>query len=134
MVFYGEYLISSSGAGRFLLPKKIRELLKGSIFILTKGFDNCLNGYNKEEWEKRTLNLFKEPIITKEQLNKQRFIFSSLVYIEIDRQGRFVIPKNLINYANIEEKIVIIGAGDHFEIWKPENWEKFQKESLLQIS
>jgi len=133
MVFYGEYLISSSGAGRFLLPKKIRELLKGSIFILTKGFDNCLNGYNKEEWEKRTLNFFKEPIITKEQLIKQRFIFSSLVYIEIDRQGRFVIPKNLINYANLEEKIVIIGAGDHFEIWKPENWEKFQKESLLQI-
>jgi MraZ protein len=134
MVFYGEYLVSSSGIGRFLLPKKIRELLKTPIFILTKGFDNCLHGYNKEDWEKRTLNLFKDPILTKEQLIKQRFVFSSLVYIEIDRQGRFVIPKNLINYANLGEKIVVIGAGDHFEIWETENWEKYQKESLKQIS
>jgi MraZ protein len=133
MVFYGEFLVSSSGTGRFLLPKKIRELLTTPIFILTKGFDNCLHGYNKDDWEKRTMNFFKEPIVTKDQLIKQRFIFSSLVYIEIDPQGRFVIPKNLINYADLKDQIVVIGAGDHFEVWKPENWEKYQKESFNQI-
>jgi len=134
MVFYGEYFVSASGTGRFVLPKKIRELLPHSLFILTKGFDQCLQGYNKEDWEKRTLELFKNPIITKEQLAKQRFIFSSLVYIEFDQQGRFVIPKNLLLFADLKDKAVIIGAGDHFEIWKPENWEKYQKESFSQIT
>lgn len=127
MVFYGEYNVSSSGTGRFVLPKKIRELLKGNIFILTKGFDFCLYGYDREDWEKRTNELFFEPIINKEQLEKQRFIFSSMNYVEIDNQGRFVIPKPLLQFASIKEKAVIIGVGDHFEIWNENNWRQYEK-------
>lgn len=126
MVFYGEYIVSSSGANRFVLPKKIRELLKGNIFILTKGFDFCLNGYDREDWEKRTNNFFFQPLISKEQLEKQRFIFSSMNYIEIDNQGRFVIPKSLLRFASIEDKVIIIGAGDHFEIWNEEKWRQYE--------
>lgn len=130
MVFYGEFLVSSSGAGRFVLPKKIRELLKGNIFILTKGFDFCLYGYDREDWERRTNNLFHETIISRDQLEKQRFIFSSMIYVEIDNQGRFVIPKNLIQFASIKEKAIIIGVGDHFEIWNEKNWRQYE-ESLF---
>lgn len=130
MVFYGEFLVSSSGAGRFVLPKKIRELLKGNTFILTKGFDFCLYGYDREDWEKRTNDLFYEPIISRDQLEKQRFIFSSMIYVEIDNQGRFVIPKNLLQFASIKEKAVIIGVGDHFEIWNDKNWRQYE-ESLF---
>lgn len=127
MVFYGEYLVSSSGANRFVLPKKIRELLKGNIFILTKGFDFCLNGYDREDWEKRINNLFFQPLISKEQLEKQRFIFSSMHYVEIDYQGRFVIPKSLLQFTSIEDKIIIIGVGDHFEIWNENKWRQYEK-------
>jgi len=125
MVFFGEYQVSNTAPGRFLLPKKLRELLKGTTFILTKGFDFCLTGYDKDDWENKAKELLQVSLLEKENLEKRRFVFSSAVYLEIDEQGRFVIPRNLINYAGLNEKIVIIGVGDHFELWNSERWEKY---------
>ena len=128
MVFFGEYQINFSGSGRLLLPKKVRELLKGNTFILTKGFDNCLAGYDKDDWEKRAAELLNPSLLEPTDMNNRRYIFSSLVYLEIDEQGRFVIPKNILEHSQLEEKAVIIGVGDHFEIWNHENGQKYQKE------
>ncbi len=128
MVFFGEYQISFSSPGRLVLPKKLRELLKGNIFILTKGFSFCLAGYDKEDWEGRAKNLLGVSLLEQDNLDKRRFVFSSAVYLEIDEQGRFVIPRNLLNYLGKTGKVVIIGAGDHFEIWSLEKWEKYLKE------
>ncbi|MBI3619929.1 division/cell wall cluster transcriptional repressor MraZ [Candidatus Roizmanbacteria bacterium] len=128
MVFFGEYLVSFTAPGRVVLPKKLRELLKGNIFVLTKGFDLCLAGYDKEDWEKRATALLAVSLLEKENLEKRRFLFSSAVYLEIDDQGRFVIPRTLIQYANFNEKAFIVGVGDHFEIWNSEKWERYTKE------
>lgn len=125
MVFFGEYKINFSGVGRLLLPKKVRELLKGSDFILTKGFDDCLAGYDKDDWEKRATELLNPSLLQPGDLEQRRSIFSALAYLEIDDQGRFVVPKNLLNYAGLKEEAVIIGVGDHFEIWNPEKWKKY---------
>lgn len=129
MVFFGEYLASFSAPGRVVLPKRIRELLKGNIFILTKGFDFCLAGYDKEGWEEKAKELLQASLLEQENLQKRRFIFSSTIYLEIDEQGRFVIPKNLLFYARLAGKAIVVGVGDHFEIWNPEVWEKYQKEN-----
>ncbi len=130
MVFFGEYQLSFTSANRLVLPKRIRELLKGNIFILTKGFDFCLAGYDKEDWETRANALFGTSLLDKENLAKQRLLFSSTSYLEIDDQGRFVIPKNLIEYANLKKDVVILGVGDHFEIWSLENWKKYEKANM----
>ena len=127
MVFFGEYLVSFSAPGRIILPKKLRELLKGNIFILTKGFDFCLAGYDKEDWEVRASALLTVSLLDQDNLEKRRFLFSSAVYLEIDDQGRFVIPRNLLNYAVLNEKVLIVGVGDHFEIWQQSKWEKYVK-------
>lgn len=127
MVFFGEYQVNLSGAGRFLLPKRIRELLKGNTFILTKGFDNSLAGYDKEDWEKRASDLLNPSILQPTDLKERREIFSALTYLEIDEQGRFVIPKNLLNYSGLKDEAVIIGVGDHFEIWSNEKWKEYNK-------
>ena len=128
MVFFGEYQINFSGSGRLLLPKKVRELLKGNTFILTKGFGVCLAGYDKDDWEKRAVELLNPSLLQPTDMENRRSIFSSLIYLEIDEQGRFVIPKNILEHSQLEEKAVIIGVGDHFEIWNQENWQKYQKE------
>lgn len=127
MVFFGEYQISFSGSGRLLLPKKVRELLKGNTFILTKGFDNCLAGYDKDDWEKRATELLNPSLLQPNDMENRRYIFSSLVYLEIDEQGRFVIPKNILEHSQLKEKAVIIGVGDHFEIWDTERWNAYIK-------
>ncbi len=127
MVFFGENQVSFSAPGRIVVPKKLRELLKGNIFILTKGFDFCLAGFDKEDWESRAKDLLTVSLLEKENLEKRRFLFSSAVYLEIDDQGRFVIPKNLLTYADLTNKAIIVGVGDHFEIWNQQRWEKYTR-------
>lgn len=127
MVFFGEYEINFSGSGRLLLPKKVRELIKGNTFILTKGFGICLAGYDKDDWEKRATDLLNPSLLQPTDMENRRSIFSSLVYLEIDDQGRFVVPKNLLEYSQLKEKAVIIGVGDHFEIWNKEKWREYSK-------
>jgi len=127
MVFFGEYQINFSGSGRLLLPKKVRELLKGNTFILTKGFGICLAGYDKDDWEKRAVELLNPSRLQPTDMENRRSIFSSLVYLEIDEQGRFVVPKNLLEYGQLKEKAIVIGVGDHFEIWDVQEWNKYSK-------
>lgn len=128
MVFFGEFTVSVTEGGRIVVPKKIRESLKGDSFILTKGFDICLAGYDKEDWIKRTQSLMEISILEKENIEKKRFIFSGASEISIDEQGRFVIPKALLDFLHLSGNAVkIVGVGDHFEIWEAKAWEEYLK-------
>ncbi len=129
MVFFGEYEVSFSAPGRIVLPKKVRELLKGNIFILTKGFDYCLSGFDKSEWEDKAKDLLQVSLLEAEDIQKRRMLFSSTVHVEIDDQGRFVIPKSLLEFGGLEKKALIIGVGDHFEIWEPEAWKAYKSKN-----
>ena len=76
MVFFGDYLVSFSAPGRVVLPKKLRELLKGNIFILAKGFNFCLAGFDKDAWEEKAKELVNVSLLESENLEKRRFLFS----------------------------------------------------------
>lgn len=134
MVFFGEYSVSFTAPGRIVIPKKIRELLKGDTFVITKGFDECLSGYDKHDWEVRSQALVSVSLLDKTDIAKRRSLFSSTTYITIDEQGRFVIPKALLVHADLKDKVLIIGVGDHFELWSPERWEQYQFELKEQRS
>ena len=123
MVFYGEYIVSITTGGRVALPKKIRDGLTGGSVIITKGFGSCLAGYDKRDWENRANSLLE-----KEEIEKRRILFSSTVYIDIDEQGRIVLPRGLRLFSSILKKVVIAGVGDHFEIWSLDRWELYIKE------
>jgi MraZ protein len=126
MVFFGEYLVSFTAPGRVVIPKKIRDLLTGDNFIVTKGFDTCLAGYDRTDWEERSRSLTQVSLLDKTDIDKRRALFSSTMYIEIDGQGRFVIPKPLLQFAQLTNKVLIVGVGDHFELWNPDKWESYQ--------
>lgn len=129
MAFFGEYQASVTSGGRIVLPKKIRENLKGEQFVLTKGFDVCLAGYDKDDWTKRSSELMNVSLLDRENVEKRRYIFSSENDIEVDEQGRFVIPKALTAFIGLSDKTVtIIGVGDHFEIWETKKWKKYISE------
>lgn len=116
-----------SGQGRIVIPKKIREAL-GSIetFTLTKGFDRCLSGYRNNEWEKGAENLVGPSILEAQKVEMKRHLFSSASTIDIDDQGRIIIPKTLFEYAGLHgEDVIIIGVGSYFEIWNPVRWSEY---------
>ena len=125
MVFYGEYEVNMTEGGRIVVPKKIRELLGESRLVLTKGFDNCLAGYDIVSWSNKTQNLLNDSLFTQEELMKKRLIISSAHYLDIDEQGRLIIPKNLHTQCLPNSQITIIGSGDHFEIWDKLKWGNY---------
>jgi MraZ protein len=125
MVFYGEYVVSFTAGGRLVLPKKIRSLVKGSQFVITKGFDQCLAGYDGTDWEKRSGEFLSTSLLSTSALELRRIVFSGAVYVDLDEQGRFVLPKILMDYIGVKEKAVFTGVGDHFEIWDQKMWRQY---------
>lgn len=124
MVIVGEYSPSFTGKGRLALPKQIREALENKEIVLSKGFEKCIFGYQKETWEEAAKLELARPISNLEGRDIRRKMFSGAVIVSADEQGRIVIPENLIEYAGITEKAVIVGAGDHFEIWDMKRWQE----------
>jgi MraZ protein len=130
MLFFGEYQVNFSAQSRIIIPKKIREALNNKkIFTLTKGFDQCLSGFRNEDWEKAVTELMSPQVLSMEKSNVKRHLFSSAVILEIDAQGRVVIPKNLIEYAQLKGlNATLIGVGTYFEIWDTTKWKEYSKD------
>jgi len=123
-VFVGEYQIKFLGKGRIALPKRIRGLLSGNKVVLTRGFENCIFGYEKKTWEEASKKQIEMPITEEKGRAIRRYLFSGAMVAKFDSQGRVVIPQFLLDYARIETSVTVVGAGDHFEIWKQDSWQK----------
>ncbi len=131
-MFLGTYKVGFSGAGRIVLPRKLRaELRNTQEIILTKGLDGCVWGFEKEDWEKEAKRQLEIPLTEKKGRDLRRYIFSGAESVELDKQSRFVIPGALLSYAKVSLDCLIVGAGDHFEVWNPKIWEK---NSTLEIN
>ena len=123
-MFLGSYTPSfNSKSRRIALPKKLREVLIASEIILSFGFEKCIFGFDTSSWEKESEKQLAGSLTDRGSRDIRRFFFSGAESTKLDNQGRFVISLGLFEYAQIREP-VIIGAGDHFEIWDIKNWEK----------
>ena len=126
-MFLGTYLTYFSGKGRVILPKKLRNgLAKDRMVYLTKGLEGCIWGFDSKTWEKQANAQLEIPITEKKGRDLRRFIFSGTEIAELDLQGRFIIPPPLLSYARIGSGVLLIGAGDHFEVWDPKRWEELR--------
>lgn len=125
-VFLGEFSHSLDDRGRLSLPKKIREELESVEIVLTRGFEACIFGYQKNTWLDETKKQLEIPVFEERGRNLRRFTFSGAVPAEIDKLGRVLVPGNLKEYAGIKNEVTVIGAGDHFEIWDSNKWKEYQ--------
>ena len=123
-MFFGEYKLKFTGKGRVLLPRKMRDEVAGKQIVLSRGFDGCIFGYDLESWEKEAKKQLEVSNTEERARYLRRYMFSASVSVELDSQGRFVIPSALLIFAKLKRDIVIIGAGDHFEVWNHDNWTK----------
>ena len=119
--------------GRLILPARFREDL-GSSFCLTKGFENCLYIYPMEEWEAFSAKLEALPPFSNKARRLKRHFIGCSEDIELDKQGRFLIPQPLRAYAKIEKDVTIIGMMDHVEIWSSLYYQDYEEEEEESIS
>ena len=136
IMFVGEYHHSIDEKGRIIIPAKFREEL-GKEFVITRGIENCLFVYSKENWAKITAKLSSLPFTKKDARTFNRFFMSGATNVELDKQGRVNVSTPLINYANLEKECVVIGTGDRLEIWSDALWVSFfnsTKDSMSDIA
>ena len=122
-MFLGEYQPNITEGNRIALPKKLREQVVGEEVVLSKGFEKCVFLYDKADWEKEWDKQIDNPITDAKTRQLKRYVFSGAVSAVLDDQGRVVVPQALRTYAGLEKEVVIIGAGDHMELWDRLTWE-----------
>lgn len=121
-MFLGTFSPSLASTGQVALPSKLRNSLGSDRAILTTGFDKCLNGFSIEDWNKISQLELTKPLSEADGRKVRHQMFAGAIEVDLDDQGRFVIPENLRNFAGIKDELVFVGAGDHFEIWDKDEW------------
>lgn len=121
-MFMGEYNHSIDAKGRVIVPSKFRENL-GDEFVVTKGLDGCLFVYDNSEWTAFEEKLKTLPLTNKEARQFVRFFLAGAASLEVDKQGRILLPANLREFAGLDKEAVLIGVASRIEIWSKERYE-----------
>lgn len=122
-MFLGEYNHSIDAKGRLIVPAKFREGL-GEEFIVTKGLDGCLYIYPDNEWREFEKKLSELPMGKSDIRKMVRFFLSAATQVELDKQGRILIPGTHREFAGLEKDVILAGVGKKIEIWSKDKWEE----------
>lgn len=129
-MFMGQYSHSIDDKGRLIMPSKYREQL-GKEFVVTKGSEGCLFVYPLDEWKKIEARISQMSLNGKEGRLFMRLFFSSAASLELDKQGRVIIPASLKSHAGLKKDVELIGSVSHIEIWDKDNWDAYIKDANL---
>lgn len=121
-MFMGEYNHTIDAKGRLIIPSKFRETL-GDTFVVTKGLDGCLFVYDNVEWNVFEEKLKSLPITNKDARQFARFFLAGAAEVEVDKQGRILVPNVLREFAELNKDVVLIGVASRIEIWSRERFE-----------
>ena len=120
-MFMGEYNHTIDTKGRIIIPSKFRDTL-GDDFVITKGLDGCLFVYDKTEWQVFEEKLKSLPLTNKDARQFVRFFLAGAALVDVDKQGRVLIPLVLRVFAGIETDTVFFGVGSRIDIRSKEKW------------
>ncbi len=125
----GEYRHGLDAKNRIFIPAKLREEL-GATFVVAKDIrEKCLKVYSLAGWEQYITPLREQKRKLSERI--MRFLHASLVQVTPDSQGRIVLPQELIEYAEMDKSLVVVGCGDYAEIWAENVYEALKSEEDL---
>ncbi|MBO0778929.1 MAG: division/cell wall cluster transcriptional repressor MraZ [Ktedonobacteraceae bacterium] len=124
-MFLGEYEHTIDAKSRLAIPARFRSQMDRGA-VISKGQGACLSVYTIERWEERSNELVASK--SGEELRDfERRIYPSASEVELDGQGRIVIPAKLRAYARLGNDVTIAGVRDHFEVWDRATWQAYQE-------
>lgn len=124
--------VAVDSKGRITLPSLMRKALPPDAhdaLIITRGFDGCLTGFTLDGFDRRLEELQQ---FSRSDLQRRQFtqvMVSLASQTEIDKQGRIHIPRELLDMANIKDRVTIVGDIDQIQFWNPDRYEAFFKEA-----
>ena len=118
----GSFHHSLQEKGRLAIPARFRESL-GDNPILTQGIETCLFLLPFNNWSSLIHDLGSNPLAGADSRNLRRLLAHQAVEVEFDAQGRIIIPRPLIDWADLKKKIVVAGSIDWVEIWDIDQYQ-----------
>lgn len=125
-MFIGEYHHTIDQKGRLAIPAKFRITFKKGA-VVTRGLDNCLFLYTPDEWKKLAEKLANLPISQSNTRAFARLMLAGAMDVELDKQGRIIVPEYLRKFAGVKKRTVIAGLYSRLELWSEDSWEKYRQ-------
>jgi MraZ protein len=125
-VFRGTYSVSLDAKGRLAVPARFREHLQSaevSRLVFTKDPDHCVALYPEPEWIRIEQKLRQLPSLKPSVRNLKRLLIGNAHDVDIDGQGRVLLPAKLREYAGLDKRVAMVGQVDKIEIWDEDKWD-----------
>ena len=123
-MFIGEYQHTVDDKGRVAIPGKFRGHLETGA-VVTRGLDNCLVLYTKDEWNKLAEKLAGLPLSQQNARAFARLMLAGAMDVTLDKQGRVILPNYLKEYAGISKEVIVAGLFNRLEIWSQDAWREY---------
>lgn len=122
----GEHQHGLDDKRRLALPARLRHLVRR--FVMARGWEGCLSLYTEAEWKKLLLKLDGLPVSNKVHARAfKRLLISGAICLDVDGQGRLLVPESLGRYAGIRKEVTVVGMENRIELWSSERWEQYKK-------
>jgi len=127
-MFLGEHAHAIDQKGRLQVPARFRQKLQGGV-VITRGLDQSLVVYTRDEWQHMAQKLAALPISSKPSRAFARLMLAGAWDTELDSQGRIMIPEYLRGYASLTKRAIVAGLYNRIEIWDEDAWHTYRTET-----
>lgn len=118
--------------GRMAIPARIRETLatscEGRLVITAHTEERCLLVYPEPQWQEILPQIEALPNMNKAARRLQRLLIGYACPLEMDGNGRVLVPPTLRDYAGLEKKLMLVGQGKKLELWSEDRWSEWLDE------
>lgn len=120
----GEHHYQLDPKGRISLPAKFREAFKAGVH-LTLGQEGCLYAFPPDQWQKERARVEERALADQDSRAYTRIFFGNAEHVDLDAQGRLVVPRRLRAKVHLSRDVAVIGVADRLEIWAEEEWARY---------
>jgi MraZ protein len=124
-MFYGTHEHTIDDKNRLTLPAKFRDGLGGEV-VLQRGIDRNVDVFPRASWNASVERVAALDSLTREARRMKRFVFTGATITEVDKQGRVVVPPELV--GSLGKDVAVVGVHDHVEIWDRSEWAAHMSE------
>ena len=124
-MYFGSFAHNLDDKGRLMIPRKMREELGYKVYIM-KGFEGSLSLYDESGYQKLVSEFTRLSFNQQKVRDYLRLQFASTYEMEVDKLGRVQIPTALLTKYNISKEVLVLGIGDHIEVWDKAKYEEYE--------
>jgi MraZ protein len=128
-MFLGSHSINMDAKGRIAIPTRVRELLQevcgGRIVVTAHTESRCLHVFPEEQWQEILPKIESLPSFNKVSRRAKLLLIGHASPLELDTNGRVLLPPTLREYAGMEKKLMLVGQGKSLELWCEEEFTRY---------